>query len=279
VKDRFKTTTAKAMPLYQRESSGNLMKRLLGWVSSCGKFATKDKENTYKLRFSLIQAGFRHPKGTAIYFGFQVLGAFFVPMPYLLLNAMHGTMTSGNLIICLLLAGAGFYLPQLSLKFITRRRKDRIDKGLPDVLDLLIVCMEAGLSLQATINRVADEVRPISVDLHNELTLLNAELRTGISREMALKNMGERTGVQNVNSLVGMMVQSDKMGTSISQALRVHSAFLRTHRAQKAESQAAKLPVKIMFPMLMFIFPAVFVVVLGPSVIHIMHNSFFKIGG
>ncbi len=143
-------------------------------------------------------------------------------------------------------------------------------------MDLLIVCMEAGLSLQATINRVADEVRPISVDLHNELTLLNAELRTGISRETALKNMAERTGVQNVNSLVGMMIQSDRMGTSISQALRVHSAFLRTQRAQKAEEQAAKLPVKIMFPMLMFIFPAVFIVVLGPAVIHIMQSGFFK---
>jgi tight adherence protein C len=92
--------------------------------------------------------------------------------------------------------------------------------------------------------------------------------------------MAERTGVQNVNSLVGMMVQSDKMGSSISQALRVHSAFLRTQRAQKAEAQAAKLPVKIMFPMLLFIFPAVFVVVLGPAVIHMMQSSFFKtLGG
>jgi len=275
VRDRFKKTTAKAMPLYNRESGGNRMKHFLEWVSSCGKFATKDKENTYKLRFSLIQAGFRHPKGTAIYFGFQALGAFFLPLPYLLVNAMHGTMTSGNLMICLLLAGGGFYLPQFSLKIITKRRKDRIDRALPDVLDLLIVCMEAGLSLQATINRVADEVRPISMDLHNELTLLNAELRTGITREAALKNMGERTGVQNVNSLVGMMVQSDKMGTSISQALRVHSSFLRTQRALKAEEQAAKLPVKIMFPMLMFIFPAVFILVLGPAVIHIIQSSFF----
>ncbi|MCX5889653.1 MAG: type II secretion system F family protein [Deltaproteobacteria bacterium] len=279
VKDRFKNTTAKAMPLYQRESSGNWMKRILDGVSSCGKFITKGKEETYKLRFSLIQAGFRHPKGTAIYFGFQALGAFFLPIPYLLFNAMHGKMTSGNLLFCVLLAGAGFYLPKVILNYIIRRRKDRIDKGLPDVLDLLIVCMEAGLSLQATINRVADEVRPISLDLHNELTLLNAELRTGISRETALKNMGERTGVQNVNSLVGVMVQSDKMGTSISQALRVHSAFLRTQRAQQAEEQAAKLPVKIMFPMLMFIFPAVFVVVLGPAIIHIMQSGFFKSTG
>ncbi len=276
VKDRFKkTSTVSAMPLYQRDGS-NRMKRFLDWVSSFGKFAAKDKEETFKLKTALIQAGFRHPKGTAIYFGFKALGTIFLPLPYLLLNAMGGKLASGNLMVCVILAGLGFYAPQFILKMITSRRMDRIDKALPDVLDLLIVCMEAGLSLQATINRVADEVRPISVDLYNELNLTNAELRTGITRETALKNMGERTGVQNVNSLVGMMVQSDRMGTSISQALRVHSSFLRTQRSQKAEEQAAKLPVKIMFPMLLFIFPAVFIVVLGPAVIHIMESSFLK---
>ncbi len=276
VRDRFKKTTVKAMPLYHGAGEDNWMKRFLEWVSSFGKFAAKDKEDTYKLRLALIQAGFRHPKGTAIFFGFQVLGAVLLPLPYLLINAMNGKMASGNLFACIMLAGGGFYLPKLILSVLSSRRKDRIDKALPDVLDLLIVCMEAGLSLQATINRVADEVRPISMDLHSELTLLNAELRTGITREMALKNLGERTGVQNVNSLCGMMIQSDRMGTSISQALRVHSAFLRTQRAQKAEEQAAKLPVKIMFPMLLFIFPAVFIVVLGPAVINIMHSGFFK---
>ena len=117
VKDRFKNTTAKAMPLYQRESSGNLMKRFLEWVSSFGKFATKDKEETHKLRFSLIQAGFRHPKGTAIYFGFQALGALFLPMPYLLLNAMHGTMTSGNLVI---LPSAGRSWVSICLNYILK---------------------------------------------------------------------------------------------------------------------------------------------------------------
>ena len=134
VKDRFKKATAATMPLYQREHKGSWTKRFLEWVSSWGKFATKDKEHTYKLRLALIQAGFRHPKGTAIYFGFQALGAFFLPLPYLLFNAMQGKMTSGSLVVCLLLAGAGFYLPQYSLKFITSRRKDRIDKALPDVL-------------------------------------------------------------------------------------------------------------------------------------------------
>ncbi len=159
---------------------------------------------------------------------------------------------------------------------MTSRRQERIDKALPDVLDLLIVCMEAGLSLQATINRVSDEVRPISEDLYHELNLTNAELRTGISRETALRNLAERTGVQNVHALVGMMIQSDRMGTSISQALRVHSSFLRVQRSQKAEEIAAKMPVKIMIPMLLFIFPSVFVIVLGPAVINLVQTSFLK---
>jgi tight adherence protein C len=173
------------------------------------------------------------------------------------------------------LAGAGFYVGPYLLKFITTRRQDRIDKALPDVLDLLIVCMEAGLSLQATINRVSDEVKSISIDLYRELQLTNAELRTGISRELALRNLGERTGVQNVKALVGLMIQSDRMGASIVQALRTHASFLRVQRSQQAEERAAKLPVKILFPLLLFIFPAIFIVVLGPAAIKMSKSAFF----
>jgi tight adherence protein C len=160
------------------------------------------------------------------------------------------------------------------LRFITSRRQDRIDKALPDVLDLLIVCMESGLSLQATLNRVSDEVKGISMDLYKELQLTNAELKTGISREVALKNLGERTGVQNVKALVGLMIQSDRMGASIVQALRTHAAYLRVQRSQRAEEQAGKLPVKILFPLLLFIFPAIFVVVLGPAAVQMTKSSF-----
>jgi tight adherence protein C len=108
------------------------------------------------------------------------------------------------------------------------------------------------------------------------MQLTNAELRTGIPRETAMKNLGERTGVQNIKSLVGLMIQSDKMGASIAQALRTHASFLRVQRAQKAEEKAAKLPVKILFPMLVFIFPAVFIVILGPAVIQILHSNILK---
>jgi len=272
VRDRFKKAPATAgMSLYQRGRGGSLKQSFLDWISSFGKYAMKDKEDTSKLRFSLIQAGYRHPKGPTIFLGIRVLAPFLLALPYLLFNVMGGVMASGNLMVCLILAGTGFYLPPFILKVMIRRRQERIDRSLPDVLDLLIVCVEGGLSLQSALHRVSDEVHNICVDMYHELHLTNAELRTGISREMALKNLGERTGAQTVKSLVGIMIQSDKMGTSIAQALRVHSDFLRVQRGQKAEEKAGKLPVKIMIPLLLCIFPAIMIIVIGPAIVNTIH--------
>ncbi len=157
-----------------------------------------------------------------------------------------------------------------------KQRQNRIDRALPDVLDLMIVSMEAGLSLQSTLNHVADEVKRISKDFHGELRITNAEMSTGIPRDNALRNMGERTGVQSVKSLIGLMIQSEKMGASISQSLRTHADFVRVQRAQKAEEMAAKLPIKIIFPTLVCMFPAIFIVILGPAAIQIYHTLLKK---
>lgn len=278
VRARLKSSAA-SLSLYHRESKQNsFLKQLLEWLSSFGRLAVKDPEEVSKVRISLIHAGFRNPKGPAVFFGLRAVTALVLPLPYALTVLVKGTWTPGPLALMVILAAGGFYLPQYGLKFIRRRRQDRMDKALPDVLDLLIVCMEAGLGLQATLNRVADEIKPLSKDLYYELQLTNAELRTGIPRDMALKNLGERTGVQNIKSLVGMMIQSEKMGASIAQAFRTHAAFLRVQRGQKAEEKAAKLPVKILFPMLVFIFPAIFIVILGPAVIQITRSTLFNVG-
>jgi tight adherence protein C len=276
VKERIKGATPSAAPLFQLDRRENSLKRqFLDWVSSFGKWGVRDREEASKVRSTLIQAGFRHSKGPAIYFGLRVLGAFFLPMAFLMACIINGKVSQVTLILAFSLSGCGFYLPHYLLKVITRRRQDRIDKALPDVLDLLIVCMEAGLALTGTISRVADEIRAISKELYGELQLTNAELRAGILRETALKNLGERTGVQNVKSLAALMIQSDKLGASIVQSLRTHASFLRVQRGLKAEEMAAKLPVKILFPMVFFIFPAVFIVVLGPAAIQITKSSFF----
>jgi tight adherence protein C len=273
VRDRFKPASNDTMPLIYRGEVNSFKKQFLDWISSLGHYAIDEKKDDAQLRLDLVQAGFRHPKGPAIYFGIRFLLALLLPVIFLLANFMNGSFTTQNLMVCLLAAGSGFYIVPYLLKVFTRRRQDRIDRALPDVLDLLIVCMEAGLSLQATINRVSDEVKSISMDLFKELQLTNAELRTGINRETALKNLGERTGVQNVKALVGLMIQSDRMGASIVQSLRTHASFLRVQRSQRAEETAAKLPVKILFPLLLFIFPAIFVVVLGPAAIQITKSS------
>lgn len=273
VRDRFKQVSTDSMPLIYRGETNSLKKQFLDWVSSLGHYAVDEKKDDSLLRQSLIQGGFRHPKALAIYFGIRFLLALLFPMIYLLPNAMNGALSRQHLMVAFVAAAAGFYMVPYVLKFLTGRRQDRIDKALPDVLDLLIVCMEAGLSLQATINRVSDEVKTISMDLFKELQLTNAEMRTGINRETALRNLGDRTGVQNVKALVGLMIQSDRMGASIVQSLRTHAAFLRVQRSQRAEERAAKLPVKILFPLLLFIFPAIFVVVLGPAAIQITKSS------
>jgi Flp pilus assembly protein TadB len=167
VKDRIRGPVSDtAFPLLQRDRQENtLKKQFLEWVSSFGKWGVKDREEASRMRNALIQAGFRHPKGGAIYFGIRVLGAFILPLIFLLICVSRGKVTPEFLLFAFLLSGTGFYLPMYSLLVITRRRQDRIDKALPDILDLFIVCLESGLSLTATITRVADESRSISKDL------------------------------------------------------------------------------------------------------------------
>ena len=277
IRDRLRSPAAGGLPLLQRDGQQyTLMKQFLEWLSSFGKLTVKDQEEVSKARAVLVHAGVRHPKGPAIFAGIRALTAIVLPLPYFMTMLMQGNLSTRVMVFGLLIAALGFYLPHYCLKFYIKRRQDRMDKALPDVLDLLIVSMEAGLSLQASINRISDEIKPLSKDLFNELQLTNAELRTGIPRETAMKNLGERTDVQNIKSLVGMMIQSEKMGASIAHALRTHASFLRVQRAQRAEEKAGKLPVKILFPLLVFIFPAVFIVVLGPAVIQILQSNVFN---
>jgi tight adherence protein C len=148
-------------------------------------------------------------------------------------------------------------------------RQEKILVGFPDALDLMVVCVEAGLGLDAAINRVGEEMKVSNALLSEEFRLLGLELRAGKTRRDALKNLGLRTGLEEVKSLMTLLIQTDKFGTSIAQALRVHSDSMRTKRYQRAEEMAAKLPVKLVFPLILFIFPALFVVIVGPAVIKI----------
>ncbi len=278
--DRFaKAKDVKPSLIRQDGKSSSLKDRALEAISSFGKMTLgkeQEKPKISDLRLTLIQAGFRYTNAVAVFFGIKAICTVLLPLCYLFYMTWTHKVTGMNLAIAMGAAALGYYLPNYILTKALKQRQNRIDRALPDVLDLMIVSMEAGLSLQSTLNHVADEVQRISKDFHGELRITNAEMRTGIPRDTALKNMWERTGVQSVKSLISLMIQSEKMGASISQSLRTHADFVRVQRAQKAEEMAAKLPIKIIFPTLLCIFPAIFIVILGPAAIQIYHTLLKK---
>jgi tight adherence protein C len=273
MQERFAKSKTGITPLVRRDSQkSSLREWVLGAIGSFGKMSLgkeQEKKNTSDLRLTLIQAGFRYTNAVAVYFGLKALCTIALPLIFMLYVFWTSKITTMNLGIALAAAILGYYLPNYILRQALNRRQERIDRTLPDVLDLMIVSLEAGLSLQSTLNHVSEEVRRISKDLQQELRITNAELRTGIPRDNALKNLGERTGVQSVKSLVALMIQSEKMGASIAQSLRTHADFVRVQRGQRAEELAAKMPIKIIFPTLFCIFPSIFIVILGPAAFQI----------
>jgi tight adherence protein C len=214
------------------------------------------------LRVRLMQAGFRRDEALTLFFGLRAA----------LAMVLFGLCASPliirpNLAFALGGATAGYLLPTMLLKRKVRRRQHRIRLSLADALDLLVVSVEAGLGLDQAIQRVGEELKKPYPDLADEFRLLNLELRAGKGRTEALRNLAERTGVDDLTSLVAMLIQTDKFGTSISQSLRVFSETLRTKRRQRAEEAAAKTGVKMVFPLVFCIFPAIWVVTIGPAAI------------
>ncbi len=169
-------------------------------------------------------------------------------------------------------AGIGFYLPELWIRSKTKKRIEQIREGFPDVLDLLVVCTEAGQGMDAALDRVGREVEMTNAPLSEEFRLLNLEIRAGKSRKEALRNLADRTGLDDISSLVTLINQSEELGVSISQTLRVHSDSMRTKRQMRAEAMAGRIPVKLTIPLVLFIFPCIFVVVVGPGVISIIRH-------
>jgi tight adherence protein C len=257
--------------------TGSPMKNLFLKTSIWAGGLTRPKENGSEasaLRSLFLKAGIRHPSAAAVFWGAKVLFAVALPFLAFFVQAFaeSGFLRFQVLLIMGVLALLGFYLPDFYLMLRIRLRKEKIVKGFPDALDLLVVCVEAGMGLDAAINRVAEEIQLSSQVISDEFKILNLELRAGKSRSDALRNLGVRTDVEEVRSFATLLIQTDRFGTSVAQALRVHSDSMRTRRYQKAEELAAKLPVKMMFPLIFFIFPAIFVIVVGPAAIQIYQS-------
>ena len=193
----------------------------------------------------------------------------FIPAFFLLLFLGIPVRKMNLLLLLLVLALAGFYGPDVWVRLAIARRQEQITNGFPDALDMMVVCVEAGMGLDQAIKRVADEMKLNYRIISDEFGLMNLELRAGRSRQDAMRNLAARTDVEDVKSLVTLLIQTDRFGTSIAQALRVHSDSMRTKRRQRAEEKAMKLPVKLLFPLLLFIFPSLFVAVIGPGAIQI----------
>ena len=237
-------------------------KVLVESLQKLGNAVPRSPSEMGKLQRRLVAAGYRSNEAVPVFLGIRVGFA-------LLLFALFSTplLFHPNFLTALGACGFGYVLPGMLLGRMAKRRQHRIQLGLPDALDLLVVSVEAGLGLDQAIQRVGDELTFAHPDLADELSLINLELRAGKARAEALRNLGERTGVDDLISLVTMLVQTDKFGTSVAQSLRVHSETLRTKRRQRAEEAAAKTGVKMVFPLVFCIFPAIWIVTIGPAVI------------
>jgi tight adherence protein C len=231
-----------------------------------------------KMQLKLVKAGYRSDQAVYNYLAAKILCPI-IFVGIFLFTKMVYKFESEVLFSILFLAILGFFMPSIWVFLMTKTRQEKIFKGLPDAMDLMVVCVEAGLGIDMTFKRVGDEMLPLCKELSDEFTLTTLEIRAGISREEAFKNMNMRIGVSEVNSLMTVLVQTSRFGTSLAKSLRVHADSMRIKRRQLAEETAAKSTVKMVFPLVIFIFPAIFVVLVGPGALKIIKYLLPALGG
>ncbi|MBI1876465.1 MAG: type II secretion system F family protein [Acidobacteria bacterium] len=261
VSRRLQDGRVQSVPVSSPPSRQAVLKALKG----LGARVPRSPREMGRLQLRMTQAGYRGPEALPIFYGVRVvlaIGAFLLLATPILVRP--------DLLLALSALGVAYLLPGMWVGRLAKRRQHRIQLALADVLDLLVVCVEAGLGLDQAMVRVGQELEFAFPDLADELRIVNLELRAGKPRIEALKNLADRTGIDDVRSLVSMLVQTDRFGTSIAQSLRVHSETLRTKRRQRAEEAAAKTGVKMVFPLVFCIFPAIWVVTIGPAAIQFM---------
>ena len=258
----------------QKRGMGAMFQKAAPALSKALQPKTELEENKLKVR--LANAGYTSPTAPQLYLAIRVV--------MMILGAMMGGgfglssfgLTQNGLTSLVLGGGFGFYLPEIVMKLMIKGRQEKIFLGLPDALDLLVVCVEAGLGLDAGMRRVSEEMDDAHPELCQEFNLCNMQLQMGRPRREVLHDLGVRTGVDDVRSLVAILIQADKFGSSIAQALRVQSDSMRTKRKQMAEEKAQQTAVKMIFPLVLFIFPGIFVVLVGPAAIMMIEGLLSK---
>lgn len=251
-------------------------------VGPMAKLSTpKEGWEESNLRVRFMQAGLREAFWPALFFAGKTVLALLLPSVFAVYRGISSVQLSfnTNVLILLVLAAIGYYLPNVLLANAVNRRKNELQDALPDALDMMLVCVEAGLGLDAAMNRAASEIGLRSEAMSDELNLVALELRMGNRRETALRNLALRTGVDDIGSFVAMLVQADRFGTNVATALRIQAETMRTHRRLRAEERAAKIPLKLLFPLIFFIFPSLMVVLMGPAMISIYRVLLPTMGG
>jgi tight adherence protein C len=239
-------------------------------ASPLNKLLPPSASEARKLQKQLMHAGFRSPEAPIIYRGIQLGCMAGFPLIVAGVCALLAKPLGDVLVYIIIAFVAGFFLPRYSLSRITKNRQRELRWGLADALDLMVVSVEAGLGLNAAMMKVASELRDVHGPISVEFELANLEIRVGRDRDEALRNLAERTGVDDLRSLVAMLIQTDKFGTSIAKGLRVFSDSLRTKRRQRAEQEAQKAAVKLLLPLACFLFPTLFIAILGPAALNLM---------
>ena len=279
IKGRKSSTRERLGKLVGKEASSSAPSRLMGHKDATiasriskplHRISSIDKRSVrQKMQLTLVRAGFRSDQAIYNYLAAKIVCPLIFVAIFMLSRMVYNFQTE-VLLSLLLLVVLGYFTPNLWVFLMTKTRQEKIVKGLPDALDLMVVCVEPGLGLDMTFKRVGDEMLPLCKELSDEFTLTTLEIRAGISRADAFKNMNVRTGVSQINSLTTLLAQTSRFGTSLATALRVHADSMRIKRRQTAEATAAKSAVKMVFPLVLFIFPAIFVVLVGPGAIKIV---------
>jgi tight adherence protein C len=260
-------TTTAAVSIEDTGRGGEFAERL---ASPLSRLVPPSAAEAKKLQKQLMHAGFRSASAPVVFRGIQLAALAGFPAAVALGCAILAHPLSSALLWILMAFVIGFFLPRYVLRRMIKSRQQLVRWGLADALDLMVISVEAGLGLNAAMVRVSSELKEVHPDICEEFELANLEIRVGRERDEALRNLAERTGVDDLQSLVAMLIQTDKFGTSIARAIRVFSDSLRTKRRQRAEQAAQKAAVKLLFPLACFLFPTLFIAILGPAALTMM---------
>ncbi len=245
-------------------------------VEPVNRLAPPSPSEARKLQKKLMYAGYRSPQAPIVYRTIQLASMSMIPALTLFSIFVSGRSLSDSMIWMVVAVGAGYLLPRYVLDQMIGNRQQRLRWGLADALDLLVVSVEAGLGINAAMVRVSQEVKRVHPEISEEFEMVNLEIRVGRDRADALRNLAERTGVEDLRGLCAMLIQADRFGSSIARAIRVYSDSLRTKRRQRAEQAAQKAAIKLLFPLAVFLFPTLFIALIGPAVLQLMDNFFKK---